>query len=63
MHLQAYRRDLARSLQLYGEMHRFVPAIAAEQGARIAEVEIGFRPRRAGVSKYGCGESCARCSI
>jgi glycosyltransferase involved in cell wall biosynthesis len=50
---KAYRRELARSLQLYGEMHRFVPAIAAEQGARIAEVEIGFRPRRAGVSKYG----------
>ena len=50
---KAYRRDLARSLQLYGEMHRFVPAIAAEQGARIAEVEIGFRPRRAGISKYG----------
>jgi hypothetical protein len=50
---KAYRRDLAHSLQLYGEMHRFVPAIAAEQGARIAEVEIGFRPRRAGISKYG----------
>jgi glycosyltransferase involved in cell wall biosynthesis len=50
---KAYRRDLARSLQLYGEMHRFVPAIAAEQGARIAEVEISFRPRRAGISKYG----------
>ena len=50
---KAYRRELARSLQLYGEMHRFVPAIAAEQGARIAEVEVGFRPRRAGTSKYG----------
>jgi hypothetical protein len=40
---------------LYGEMHRFVPAIAAEQGARIAEVEVGFRPRRTGTSKYGPG--------
>jgi len=50
---KAYRRELAQSLNLYGEMHRFVPAIAAEQGARIAEVEIGFRPRRAGTSKYG----------
>lgn len=50
---KAYRRDLAQSLNLYGEMHRFVPAIAAEQGARIAEVEVGFRPRRAGSSKYG----------
>ena len=50
---KAYRREVARNLQLYGEMHRFVPAIAAENGARIAEVEIGFRPRRAGTSKYG----------
>jgi glycosyltransferase involved in cell wall biosynthesis len=53
--LKAYRRDLARRLMLYGEMHRFVPAIAAEQGARIAEVEVNFRPRRSGFSKYGPG--------
>lgn len=52
---KAYRRELAQSLDLYGEMHRFVPAIAAEQGARIAEVEVGFRPRGAGASKYGLG--------
>ncbi|MGZ3511805.1 MAG: glycosyltransferase family 2 protein [Candidatus Binataceae bacterium] len=53
--LKAYRRDLAHRLMLYGEMHRFVPAIAAEQGARIAEVEVNFRPRRTGKSKYGPG--------
>ena len=53
--LKAYRRDLAQSLMLYGEMHRFVPAIAAEQGARITEVAVNFRPRRAGSSKYGPG--------
>jgi glycosyltransferase involved in cell wall biosynthesis len=53
--LKAYRGDLARQLMLYGEMHRFVPVIAAELGARIAEVEISFRPRRAGRSKYGPG--------
>ncbi len=53
--LKAYRRDLAQRLMLYGEMHRFVPAIAAEQGARIAEVEVSFRPRRSGSSKYGPG--------
>jgi len=53
--LKAYRRDLAHRLMLYGEMHRFVPAIAAEQGARIAEIEVGFRPRRSGKSKYGPG--------
>jgi glycosyltransferase involved in cell wall biosynthesis len=53
--LKAYRRELAHRLMLYGEMHRFVPAIAAEQGARIAEVEVSFRPRRTGKSKYGPG--------
>jgi hypothetical protein len=53
--LKAYRRDLARRLMLYGEMHRFVPAIAAEQGARIAEVAVNFRPRQSGISKYGPG--------
>ena len=51
--LKAYRGDLARRLMLYGEMHRFVPAIAAEQGARIVEVTVNFRPRQAGASKYG----------
>jgi len=53
--LKAYRGDLARGLRLYGEMHRFVPAIAAEQGARITEIEVGFRPRTSGASKYGVG--------
>ncbi|MBV8772793.1 MAG: glycosyltransferase family 2 protein [Deltaproteobacteria bacterium] len=53
--LKAYRGELARRLMLYGEMHRFVPAIAAEQGARIVEVAVNFRPRRAGSSKYGPG--------
>jgi glycosyltransferase involved in cell wall biosynthesis len=51
--LKAYRGDLARRLMLYGEMHRFVPAIAAEQGARIVEVTVNFRSRQAGTSKYG----------
>ncbi len=55
--LKAYRRDLAQALNLYGEMHRFVPAIAAEQGARIAELEVNFRPRRSGKSKYGMGRA------
>jgi glycosyltransferase involved in cell wall biosynthesis len=53
--LKAYRGELARRLMLYGEMHRFVPAIAAEQGASIVEVPVNFRPRRAGTSKYGPG--------
>jgi glycosyltransferase involved in cell wall biosynthesis len=50
---KAYRRELAQGLKLYGEMHRFVPAIAAELGARICELEVKFRERRAGRSKYG----------
>jgi glycosyltransferase involved in cell wall biosynthesis len=53
--LKAYRRDLAQNLMLYGEMHRFVPAIAVEQGARIAEIQVSFRHRRSGHSKYGPG--------
>jgi len=51
--LKAYRRPLAEQLRLYGEMHRFVPFIALEVGARIAELPVNFRPRRAGHSKYG----------
>ncbi len=55
--LKAYRRDIAKGLRLYGEMHRFVPAIAAPLGARIAEVEVNFRPRRHGKSSYGPGRA------
>jgi len=50
---KAYRGDLARSLRLYGEMHRFIPAIVASQGYRIGEIEVAHRPRRHGESKYG----------
>lgn len=53
--LKAYRGDIARRLMLYGEMHRFVPVIASELGARIAEHQVNFRPRRTGHSKYGPG--------
>ena len=53
--LKAYRGDIARRLMLYGEMHRFVPVIASELGARIAEQQVSFRPRRTGYSKYGPG--------
>jgi glycosyltransferase involved in cell wall biosynthesis len=51
--LKALKRDVARGLRLYGEMHRFIPALAADLGARIAEIEINHRPRLAGRSKYG----------
>ena len=51
--LKVFRSEVVRSLRLYGEMHRFIPAIASEQGVRIAEVEVNHRPRRMGTSKYG----------
>jgi glycosyltransferase involved in cell wall biosynthesis len=51
--LKAYRGDMARELRLYGEMHRFIPAIAADLGARVDEIVVNHRPRVAGTSKYG----------
>jgi glycosyltransferase involved in cell wall biosynthesis len=51
--LKAFRADVVKPLKLYGEMHRFIPAIASEQGVAIAEVEVNHRPRRHGRSKYG----------
>jgi glycosyltransferase involved in cell wall biosynthesis len=51
--LKAMRRDVAKSLRLYGEMHRFIPAIADERGAQIAELKVHHRPRLRGKSKYG----------
>ncbi|MBU3725763.1 MAG: glycosyltransferase family 2 protein [Burkholderiaceae bacterium] len=51
--LKAYRASIIKSLKLYGELHRFIPALAAEVGARIVEVPVNHRARTAGVSKYG----------
>lgn len=51
--LKAYRRDVIKNLKLYGEMHRFIPAIASWYGVRIAEVETTHHPRLRGKSKYG----------
>lgn len=51
--LKAMRQDVAKNLRLYGEMHRFIPAIAYERGARIAELKVNHRPRLRGKSKYG----------
>ena len=51
--LKAMRKDVAKSLRLYGEMHRFIPAIADERGAQIAELKVNHRPRLRGKSKYG----------
>jgi len=51
--LKAYRRDVIKNLKLYGEMHRFIPAIASWYGVRVAEVETIHYPRLRGKSKYG----------
>jgi glycosyltransferase involved in cell wall biosynthesis len=51
--LKLIRGDLARSLRLYGEMHRFIPALIDDLGGRIVELRVRHRPRTAGVSKYG----------
>lgn len=51
--LKAMRKEVADSLRLYGEMHRFIPAIAYERGARISELKVNHRPRLRGKSKYG----------
>jgi glycosyltransferase involved in cell wall biosynthesis len=55
--LKVYRAEVVKPLKLYGEMHRFLPAIASEQGVAIAEVEVNHRPRRHGRSKYGLGRT------
>jgi glycosyltransferase involved in cell wall biosynthesis len=51
--LKALRHEIAKEVKLYGEMHRFIPAIAFERGAKITEMRVHHRPRRWGVSKYG----------
>lgn len=51
--LKAYRREVIKNLKLYGEMHRFIPAVANLYGVKIAEVETIHHPRLKGKSKYG----------
>lgn len=51
--LKAYRAEIVKQVHLYGEMHRFIPAYAALQGAAVTEIPVRHHPRRAGKSKYG----------
>ena len=51
--LKVFRGEVVRELRLYGEMHRFLPALASEQGSRTLEMVVNHRPRRFGRSKYG----------
>ena len=55
--LKAMRGDVAHGIRLYGEMHRFIPAVAAWMGVRLAEVPVNHRPRTRGRSKYGLGRT------
>ena len=55
--LKAYRADVVSELRLYGEMHRFLPAIAQQAGARITEIPVDHHARAAGKSKYGLGRT------
>ncbi len=51
--LKAYRREIIDEVQLYGEMHRFIPAVADWAGAKITEIQVNHRPRLTGSSNYG----------
>lgn len=51
--LKAYRREIVKNINLYGEMHRFIPALARWIGAEISEIEVTHHPRTKGKSKYG----------
>ncbi|MDW8215308.1 MAG: glycosyltransferase family 2 protein [Roseiflexaceae bacterium] len=55
--LKAYRLEVIRSIRLYGELHRFIPAIASWQGVTVTELPVRHAPRRFGRSKYGIGRS------
>ncbi len=51
--LKLYRREAVRYVKIYGELHRFIPALAHEYGAKVMETEVNHFPRTKGVSKYG----------
>jgi glycosyltransferase involved in cell wall biosynthesis len=51
--LKAYRSEVVKNIQLYGELHRFIPAIASWQGVAVTEIPVHHEARRYGASKYG----------
>ena len=51
--LKAFRREVIENIRLYGEMHRFIPAIASGMGIAFTEIKVNHRARRFGASKYG----------
>ena len=57
--LKAYRRSALKDIRLYGEMHRFIPAIADWNGAKITEIEVSHRKRKCGKSKYSLARTAS----
>jgi glycosyltransferase involved in cell wall biosynthesis len=55
--LKAIRAEVVQGLRLYGEMHRFIPAVASWMGVSVTEMEVNHRPRTRGRSKYGIGRT------
>jgi len=55
--LKLFKRDVAKNLGLYGELHRYIPVLASMYGARMTQIEVRHHPRNAGVSKYGLGRT------
>ncbi len=55
--LKIYHWEVAKNVKLYGELHRFIPALASEMGVRVVEVPVNDRPRRYGKSKYNLSKT------
>jgi glycosyltransferase involved in cell wall biosynthesis len=55
--LRGFRREVVKNLKLYGEMHRYIPAIASRMGIRSSEIPVNHRARKFGRSKYGLGRT------
>ena len=55
--LKAYRSEVVKNVHLYGELHRFIPALASHVGVRVTEVPVNDRARKFGKSKYGIGRT------
>jgi glycosyltransferase involved in cell wall biosynthesis len=55
--IRVIRADVARNMRIYGEMHRFIPVLAMNLGARTAQIPVRHHPRTAGKSKYGVGRT------
>jgi glycosyltransferase involved in cell wall biosynthesis len=55
--LKAYRREVVKNIHLYGEMHRFIPALASWMGIQVAEISVNHSARKYGRSKYGLGRT------